>query len=98
MYFMLNFVDVPESRPLRLANRTAHMNFIDDNVSRVLFAGPYRDDQGMTLGSVLVIEATDKADAEAFSAQDPYAKAKVFQRTEIREYISHIVQGKRIPV
>ena len=74
------------------------MAYIDDNVSRILFAGPYRDDQGITLGSVLVIEARDKADAEAFAANDPYAKANVFQRTEVREYISHIVEGKRIPV
>ena len=98
MYFMLNCVDVPDSRPLRLANRAAHMAYIDDNVSRILFAGPYRDDQGITLGSVLVIEARDKADAEAFAANDPYAKANVFQRTEVREYISHIVEGTRIPV
>lgn len=98
MYFMLNCVDIPNSKPLREANRAAHKAYIDGNVSRVLFAGPYRDDQGITLGSVLVIEAKDKADAEAFAAKDPYAHARVFQRTDIREYISHIVEGKRIPV
>jgi uncharacterized protein YciI len=64
----------------------------------VLFAGPYRDDRGVTLGSILVIEAKDKADAEAFAAADPYAKVGVFQRTDINLYISHIVSGKRIPV
>ena len=48
------------------------------------FAGPTTDeaDQVVT-GSVLVIQAEDRAAAEAWAAGDPYAKAGLFSSTAV---------------
>jgi len=37
-------------------------------------------------GSLLVIEVADLAAAQAFSAADPYAKAGLFERVEVRPF------------
>jgi uncharacterized protein YciI len=37
-------------------------------------------------GSLMIIEAANLADAEAFSAADPYRQAGLFQRVEIRPW------------
>ena len=37
-------------------------------------------------GSLIIVEADDLAAAEAFNAADPYAKAGLFERVEIRAF------------
>ena len=50
------------------------------------FAGPFLDDDGKPNGSLVVIEAADKAAAAAIAADDPYAKAGLFETVEIRPW------------
>jgi hypothetical protein len=44
------------------------------------------DDGEAMLGSVLVIEAADRAAAEGFAAGDPYAKAGLFESVTIKAF------------
>lgn len=46
-------------------------------------AGPFLDSAGNPNGSLVIIEAKDKADAEAIAARDPYAIAGLFASVEI---------------
>jgi uncharacterized protein YciI len=41
------------------------------------------DENGDMIGSMLALEAEDRAGAEAFAANDPYAKAGLFDTVEI---------------
>jgi hypothetical protein len=76
--------DKPNSVAVRLANRGAHLDYLKTFGSRIVAAGPTLAADGETMtGSVLIIEATDRAAAEAFAAGDPYAKAGLFARTTI---------------
>lgn len=86
MLFSLNCTDKPETGlALRKENRPAHLEFLEANIDKVKFAGPTLTDDGETpTGSLLIIEVADRAEAEAFAANDPYAKAGVFENVTIK--------------
>ena len=81
--FVLIGVDRSDALPARLANREAHLAFIQARPGVLRVAGPFLDDAGDPIGSMLVIEVQDRAEAEAFQAGDPYTRAGLFQRTEL---------------
>ena len=60
------------------------------NISRPIstrssIPGPTLTDDGETpLGSLVIIEVADRAEAEAFAVGDPYAKAGVFEDVTIK--------------
>ena len=87
MAFILECLDRPDSLPLRLANRPAHLAYIEAHLDRVIVAGPILADDGTTpIGSLLIL-ADDSRDAvEAFAAADPYAKAGLFATVTIRPW------------
>lgn len=84
MLFVIHAIDKPASTDLRMKTRPAHLEYLTAAGQKVLAAGPTltEDGAGMT-GSVLIIEATDRAGAEDFARNDPYAKAGLFQDTAI---------------
>jgi uncharacterized protein len=84
--FVLSCIDRPDSLELRLAARDAHLAYIAANRDAVRLAGPYLDDEGLPVGSMLVIEAEDRADVDAFAAADPYKLADLFEQVEVRTW------------
>ncbi len=87
MYFAISCIDKPDSGGLRLETRPAHIDYLKANAAMVRFAGPYTDDDGGTMrGSLLLVEAADRAAVEAFAANDPYARAGLFASTDIRTW------------
>ena len=52
----------------------------------IRLGGPFLDDDGDMAGSLIIIEAADLAAAEAFTPADPYRKAGLFERVEIRPW------------
>lgn len=85
MLFALICKDKPGHLDLRKQTRpdhVAHLNALNDR--RVLnFAGPFLDENADPMGSLVVIEAADKAEAEAIAAADPYARVGLFQSVEV---------------
>ena len=70
-----------------MANRPAHLEYLKGFMSQIKLAGPLLADDGETMiGSLFVIEAANKAEAEAFSAGDPYRKNGVFESVSIRPF------------
>jgi len=82
--FALICIDKPGSLDLRQATRPDHLVYIGDAGELVKLAGPFLDEAGEMAGSLLIIEAENAAAARAFSEQDPYAKAGLFERVDIR--------------
>jgi uncharacterized protein YciI len=74
--------DKPGHLEVRKANRDAHLAYLAET-GIVRLAGPLLDDAGGMVGSMLAIEAADRAGAEAFAAADPYARAGLFASVEI---------------
>jgi uncharacterized protein len=49
----------------------------------VLAGATLSDDASVATGSLFIINARDRAEAEAFSANDPFTRAGIFERTII---------------
>jgi uncharacterized protein len=82
--FALISTDHPGSTELRLATRPAHKAYLA-GTGRVIHAGPFVRDGVMT-GSLIVIEAASRAEAEGIAAADPFAQAGLFAETRIEEW------------
>jgi uncharacterized protein YciI len=80
--FVLICRDKPGHLEVRKANRDAHLAYLAET-GIVRLAGPLLDDAGAMVGSMLAVEAADRAAAEAFAAADPYARAGLFASVEI---------------
>ena len=86
MLFALICTDKPGSVELRMKVRPDHLAFLESLGSAVKGAGPFTDDAGSPTGSLILVEAEDRAAAEAVAARDPYAKAGLFSSAEIRPW------------
>lgn len=87
MLYAFYCVDKPEAVGVRAANRDAHLGFLGELGDRVFVAGPFlNDDHSAMTGSLLVIDCEDMAAARALAAEDPYAKAGLFARVDIRAW------------
>jgi uncharacterized protein YciI len=84
--FMLACFDKPGSLDLRMATREAHLAYVREIAGTVKLAGPMLDEAEQMAGSLFVIECEDRAAAEAFNANDPYQKAGLFVRVEIKGF------------
>jgi uncharacterized protein YciI len=88
MLFAFIGKDKPDVLQVRIDNRPAHVAYLENlNAEGTLkIAGPFLGDDGKPFGSLLVIDAEDKARAAAILAEDPYAKAGIFGSTEINQW------------
>lgn len=94
--FLLNARDKPNALELRMANRQAHLEWAKSHSNMILMAGPVFADDGETFaGSTFVVEFETLEQVEAWAAQDPYAKAGLFQSVEIMPFKWLLGDGKR---
>lgn len=70
----------------RLDARPDHLEYLKSLGDRLVLAGPFLDENGGMTGSLVVIEADDHDQAEAFFAQDPFMMRGVFARYTIRPW------------
>lgn len=74
--------DKPDHLETRLENRAAHLAYIE-TTGVVAQAGPLLDQEGLMVGSLIILEVEDMAAGEAWAADDPYAKAGLFEAVEL---------------
>ncbi len=76
--------DRPASLETRMKVRPDHVAFLEtlNAAGRLAFAGPFLDGEGKPNGSLVVVVADSVDDARAMLADDPYAKADLFEHTE----------------
>lgn len=79
--------DKPNSTPLRDATRPTHLDYLQKDglsLGKPVFTGPMLGaDESTPIGSLMVVEAADRAAITAWAAGDPYAKAGLFATVEI---------------
>lgn len=76
--------DKPGALQTRMDTRAAHLAFLGES-DGVRMAGPLTE-AGEMRGSLLVIEAEDLAQAQAWAARDPYKAAGLFASVEVIEW------------
>ncbi len=83
--FVLTCLDKPDALPTRAATREAHLAYLRET-GAVRLAGPFLNEQGEPVGSMLIVEAEDLAGAREFGAGDPYVAAGLFQSVDVRPF------------
>lgn len=77
--------DKPGHLQTRLDTRAAHLEHI--NASGVVeMAGPFLSPEGQMTGSLVVLQVETLAQAEDWAANDPYAKAGLFESVTVSEW------------
>ena len=84
--YVISWLDKPDSLALRMATREAHLAYAKALGDRVKLGGPFLDEAGQMAGSLIIIEADSLDEAKAWHAADPYAKAGLFERSDVRPY------------
>ena len=85
MLYALICTDKPNSLPLGMATRPEHLAYLQSLGETLVFAGPFAEEDGVTMnGSLVVVEAATLDAARKIAADDPFAKAGVFATIDIR--------------
>jgi uncharacterized protein YciI len=87
MLFAIYCRDKKDHLQVRLDNRPAHVEYLKIFAGQHVCTGPLltEDGQGM-IGSLLVMDFADRAAAEDFAKNDPYAKAGLFDSVAITPF------------
>jgi uncharacterized protein len=84
MFFVALCMDKPGHVETRLANRPVHLAFLEKCGGKVRLGGAFLDPAGeKPIGSMLILEAASESEARALLADDPYARAGLFQSVEL---------------
>lgn len=76
--FAIHCIDKPYQQQLRSDTRARHLAYLEAAIDQVVVAGPLLDDEGVPIGSMLLMEFADRKAAVGFAADDPYARAGLF--------------------
>lgn len=87
-YYCVHAFDHPGSLEARRRLRDAHRARLrqHDHPVVVRIGGPLLDDEGEMIGSMLVIEAENRAQVEAYLAGDPYVLGGLYRQTAINAF------------
>ena len=86
MLYALICTDKPNSVPLRMQVRPDHLKYLEGLGEALKAAGPFTTDEGEPTGTLVIVEAADRKEADAIALADPYAKAGLFRSVEIRAW------------
>ena len=79
MLFAFHLIDRAGAGDLRLRVRPEHKAYLAQVAERIAFAGPLLADDGQTMvGSLLVIDFTDRAAALAWLSAEPFTRAGLY--------------------
>lgn len=83
--FVILCKDKPGALDTRMATRPTHLDYLN-SAGLVKAAGPLLDDAGSPIGSLLIVEAEDRAAVQTFLDNDPYSLAGIFESAEIQNW------------
>jgi uncharacterized protein YciI len=90
MLFVIHALDRPGALPDRLAHLEAHRAFLTNAAAHsvtIVMAGPLIDDGDLTMiGSLLLVEAPDRATVEQFNQADPLYAAHIWATVTITRF------------
>ena len=91
MFFVLHAFDKAGALEKREANYEAHKAFLADTSAHrvsMVMSGPLVSDDGETMiGSLMILEAPDRAAVEAFNRADPFHAAGIWEKVNITAFV-----------
>ena len=87
MQFVIHCRDKPDGEARRVPLRAAHHERLEAHKNITVVRGPLvTDDGSRIIGSLLILDVQDKAQAEAFWAGGPFVRAGVYERWTIERW------------
>ena len=87
MHWLIKCRAKPAIDTLREATLPAHKNFLDGYADVTWYSGPmFSDDNKNAIGSLRLIEFSDRAAASTYINNDPYTTAGIFQSINIERW------------
>ena len=84
MPYLIYAIDFPDMKQKRETVRKAHRDFLKSYGAKILASGALLDEDGQTIiGGVSLLDTNNRAEAERFAYDDPYAKAGIRAQTYI---------------
>jgi uncharacterized protein YciI len=86
VFFIVSGRDHPDGLEHRLQIRPRHREYYEALGNDLILSGPYLDDNGDPIGSMIVIRRTSRAAAEAYAAADPFVTEGVFSSVTVSRW------------
>jgi len=87
MQFVIHAHDKADSAALRAPLRHARIAYLDRHLDITIARGALLDDDGnRTIGSLLMLDVTSKAEAETLWADEPFNRAGVYERVTMERW------------
>jgi len=87
MYFSIYAKDKADHLSLRMKTRPVHLEYLKEHADKMLSVGPTMTDDGESpIGSLLIMEFDTIEQAKEWAAGDPYAKAGLFETTDVHAW------------
>lgn len=87
MLFMIYCRDGAGQEQRRLDNHGDHRAYLAEAGKGLIVAGPLvSDDGGKMIGSLFLLEAATREEAEGFNANDPFRKLGIWQEVAIQRF------------
>jgi uncharacterized protein len=86
LQYALIAYDKPNALQRRLDVRPDHLKHLEALGDRLVLAGPFLDEQGNMVGSIVVIEADSLPEAETTLREDPFVINGVFDSMTIKPF------------
>ena len=87
MHVAIICLDKPDAAPVRAENRPAHLDYLKASDDKILVAGPLLSENAQNpIGSLLIMDFADLAEARTFAEGDPYKQAGVFESVTIKPW------------
>lgn len=83
--FLVEYSEIG-SAEARAKHRDEHVAYRKGLGEAMRLAGPILDDAGIAIGSLVILEAKDRAAAEQLATRDPYVTTGVLQLSSVRGY------------
>ena len=89
--------DRGDAGDLRQRLRAEHLAYLDARKSQLLAAGAQLDDDGATaVGSVIILDTDDRAEAEAFAQNDPFTRGGLFESVTVVRWRKAFFAGENL--
>jgi uncharacterized protein YciI len=85
MLWAIYCIDKPNSAPLRAEHQQRHSAYLKEKDPVIFFTGPLQsDDAADNIGSLWIIAANSRSEAQAFVDGEAFNRAGVFESVSVR--------------
>lgn len=96
MLYCITLQDAGGSDVARKEHHEGHMSHFKAHRDQLALAGPLSNDDGVSIGSLVVIDCESEEAARAFIQRDPFYDAGVWKEVFVAKLKASIVDAKKL--